>query len=121
VVSPIVTRGYGSSSRIITRGYGAVFIPAVAEAVRRTIGGTKRKVEKYHENVREFTVRAILLAVNGVDLTDSKSGVSSHEITETNTRISATFKAINRLGYLTERIIINAFRVVRRGFKKIED
>jgi len=120
-VSPIVTRGFSANQRIITRGYGPGFIPAVAEAVRATFGGTKRKLKEYHEELREFTVTAMLIAVNGTDMLDPKSGKASGEITDLDVKMTATFKAINRLGYLTERIIINAFRVVRRGFKKIED
>jgi len=120
VVSPIVGRGYGPNMAIITRGYG--FVPAaVVEAAIRTVGRTRRKLEEYHDDLHHFTVKAMLLAVNGIDLVDPAVGTSRHVVVETDTTIRVTFKAITRLGYLTERIIINAFRVVRRGFKKIED
>ncbi len=121
MVSPIVTRGFGADTRIITRGFGPAFLPAVAAAARRLMGGTKRKVEKYHHDITEFTVTAIILAVNGIEVVQPKTGTARGEIIRTDTKVSAVLQAINRLGYLTERIIINAFRVVRRGFKKIED
>ena len=121
MVSPIVTRGYGPRSRIITRGYGAVFIPAVAAAAHQIVGGAKRKLKEYHEDVTRFTVKAMFLSVNSKSLIDPIAGTSEHEIIKNDTRVIAVFRTINRLGYLTERIIINAFRVVRRGFKKIED
>ena len=120
-VSPIVTRGFSTNQRIITRGYGFAFIPIVAEVVRATFGGTKRRLKEYHEELQEFTVTAMIIAINGADILNPKLGKTSGEITNLDVKISATFKTINRLGYLTERIIINAFRVIRRGFKKIED
>jgi hypothetical protein len=121
VVSPIVTRGFGADTRIITRGFGGVFIPAAVTAASRLMGGTKRKAEKYHRDITEFTVTAIILAVNGIEVIQPKTGTARGEIVRTDMKVSAVLQAINRLGYLTERIIINAFRIVRRGFKKIED
>ena len=120
-VSPIVIRGYGSEPRIVTRGYGGIFIPAVVEAITRGGSKAKRKIKHAHEELVKFTVTAMLVAVNETEQPDARRVQQTAEITKLDVRLKASFKAITRLGYLTERIIINAFRVVRRGFKKIED
>ena len=120
MVSPIIGRGYGPNMAIVTRGYGGLLTVAAAAAAR-VLGKTRRKLEEYHEDLHEFTVKAMLLAVNGIDLIEPQVGTVKHSIVEKDTQVKAILKSINRLGYLAERIIINAFRVVRRGFKKIED
>ena len=96
-------------------------MPAVVTAVRQVFGGTKKKIKEYHEDIHHFTVMAMLIAVNDQDLLNPKQGESKGELVDSNISVKAVFKAITRLGYLTERIIINAFRVVRRGLKKIGD
>ena len=120
-VSPIVTRGYGSEPRIVTRGYGGIFIPTVVEAITRGGSKTKRKLKDAHEELVKFTVTALLVAVNDEEQLDTRRGQQTEEIRNLDVRFKASLGTITRLGYLTERIIINAFRVVRRGFKKIED
>jgi hypothetical protein len=121
MVSPIVVRGYGKNPRIVTRGYGPGFIAAVIEGARRGGSKAKRKIKHTHEELVKFTVTAMLVAVNETEQSGARRGQQTAEITKLDVRFKASFKAITRLGYLTERIIINAFRVVRRGFKKIED
>ena len=121
MVSPIVTRGYGKDPRIVTRGYGPGFIAAVVDTIVRGGSKAKRKIKYAHEELTKFTVTAMLVVVNEIEQPDPKRGEQTAEITKLDVRFKASFKAITRLGYLTERIIINAFRVVRRGFKKIED
>jgi predicted oxidoreductase len=121
MVSPIVSRGYGKNPRIVTRGYGPGIIAIVVDAVIRGGSKAKRKIKHAHEELTKFTVTAMLVAVNEIEQLDTRRGQQTAEITKLDVRFKASFKAITRLGYLTERIIINAFRVVRRGFKKIED
>ena len=120
-VSPIVTRGFGSEPRIITRGFGGVFISAVVEAITRGGSRAKRKLKDTHDKLVKFTVTALLIAVNDEEQVDAHSGSQTEEIRSLDIRFKVSLRAITRLGYLAERIIINAFRVVRRGFKKIED
>ena len=120
-VSPIVVRGFGSQPRIVTRGYGGIFIPAVVDTITRGGAKAKRKLKDVHDELAKFTVTALLVSVNDQEQLDTKRGRQVGEIKPIDIRFNASLGVITRLGYLTERIIINAFRVVRRGFNKIED
>ena len=121
MVSPIVSRGYGKNPRIVTRGYGPGIIAVAIEVAIRGGSKAKRKLKHVHEELTKFIVTAMLVAVNNTDQLEPKRGKQTAEIMKLDIRFKASFKAITRLGYLTERIIINAFRVVRRGLKKIGD
>ncbi len=120
-VSPIVARGFGLNPKIVTRGYGGIFIPAVISAIARGGSKAKRKLKETHDELVKFTVTALLVAVNDEEQSGAQKGSQTEEIRNLDIKFKASLGIITRLGYLTERIIINAFRVARRGFKNIED
>lgn len=120
-VSPIVTRGFGSNPKIVTRGFSGIFIPAVIGVITRGGSKAKRKLKEAHDELVKFTVTALLVAVNDEEQTNAQKGRQTEEVRNLDIKFKASLGVITRLGYLTERIIINAFRVARRGFKNIED
>ena len=120
-VSPIVVRGMGTDPALVTRGYGGIFIAAVVEAFELTRGRTRRKAEEYEQQARKFTVKAMLVAVNTEEIRDPTPHTVTRSFYDLNIVISASLSTINRLRSLTERIIISAFRAVRRGTKSIGD
>ena len=120
-VSPIVVRGMGTNPALVTRGYGGVFIAAAVEAFELTRGRTRRKAEEYERQAQQFTVKAMLLAVNKEEIPEPVAHTVTRSFYDLDIVIKASLSTIYRLTSLTERIIISAFRAVRRGTKSVED
>ena len=85
----IVTRGYGTSSRIVTRGYGTILDEIVDKAIEvaRRVGGSAKDVasdlkEKY------IIVRAALVEVNDQRI-DNVKGIDKGHLSETSATVVA--------------------------------
>ena len=116
-VSPLVTRGMGSTPMLVTRGFGAVAV--VAEAIaRRLRHGRSRAKDLYEDKFHRYFVKVMLTSVNDKDLVNP---ITNEIIKVVEEKPGLIFKiseiTVRYLKLPAKRIIISVQKIIRGGKK----